>query len=208
VETATKVSIGIIEESLAPADDSRVEPVTRHQDDAEAAAILRAQTDPAAFEDLYLLYRDRLYLYLLRRTGNAEDASDLTQQVFIRMFRSIGRYGSGRGPFAAWVFTIARNAHRSFATRRQPQIAWDVSPEEVGVTSDFAKAYPTSDGLDRLTSLLTQLTPKEQELIHLRFEIDLSISQIAAIVGMSDEATKKAVQRTLKKLKDMYHDRP
>ena len=191
---------------MARVDNSDGEAEAQYQGDQEAAAVLQAQSDPHAFADLYLLYRDRVYLYLLRRTGSAEDASDLAQEVFLRVFRSIRRYEPARGPFASWIFAIARNTHRSFFMRRRLGIAWDVSPEEVEGSSCSSQDPQTPTGLERLKYLLSRLTPKEQELIHLRFEIDLTIPQIAAVLGMSDEAAKKAMQRTLRKLKDTYQD--
>jgi RNA polymerase sigma factor (sigma-70 family) len=185
--------------------DSRDAAVERFECDVEADAILRAQADPEDFEALYQLYSNRIYFYLLRKTGNAENAADLTQQVFIRIFRSIRHYRPGNGPFAGWAFAIARNTHRTFLGKKQLEIVWDISPENA-LEAGNVISTPDSVGFGALMPLLAKLEPREQELIHLRFEIGLRIPEIASALGISNDAAKKAMQRTLKKIKDMYHD--
>ena len=190
--------------SIATA-DPRGEAFAGLEADVESVAIGRAQADPEDFEALYRLYSNRIYFYLLRRSGNAEDAADLTQQVFIKIFRSIGHYRPDKGPFAGWAFAIARNTHRTFLGRRQPEIAWDISPDDA-LEAPTVMSSPDSAGFGALIPLLARLEPREQELIHLRFEIGLRIPEIASALGISNDAAKKAMQRTIKKVKDMYHD--
>ena len=84
-------------------------------------------------------------------------------------------------------------------------MAWDISPEDaLEAGNAIGTAGPA--GFGALIPLLARLGPREQELIHLRFEIGLRIPEIASAIGISNDAAKKAMQRTLKKIKDMYHD--
>jgi RNA polymerase sigma-70 factor (ECF subfamily) len=207
VETLTNLDLdcAIRNTVTISAIDSTDKAVEGPKCEAEADAILRVQADPAAFEVLYRSYSNRIYFYLLRRSGNAEDAADLTQQVFIKIFRSIGHYRPDKGPFAGWAFAIARNTHRTFLGRRQPEIAWDISPDDA-LEAPTVMSSPDSAGFGALIPLLARLEPREQELIHLRFEIGLRIPEIASALGISNDAAKKAMQRTIKKVKDMYHD--
>src|SRR5688572_2637274 len=78
-------------------------------DHALAAA---AQADPRQFRALYERYADRIFGYLLVRVFDRPTAEDLTAQVFLRALENINRYHP-TGSFAAWIFTIARNAARS-----------------------------------------------------------------------------------------------
>ncbi len=62
------------------------------QDGSDATLVEAARSDAAAFERLYLGYRDRIYWYLRGRTADDEDAADLTQQVFLRVLDALPQY--------------------------------------------------------------------------------------------------------------------
>ena len=62
------------------------------------------------------------------------------------------------------------------------------------------------DEFDRLRTCLRQLEPRGQELILLRFESGLTVSEISTVIGKTTEATKKQLQRTLKRLREVYDD--
>jgi RNA polymerase sigma-70 factor (ECF subfamily) len=91
----------------------------------DTLAVLAAG-DPSAFETLYFRSRNRVYLYLLRRLGNVDDAADVTQQVFLKALSSRSQYRSEKGSFAAWLFAIAHNSANSTLKRRKPSIAWSL----------------------------------------------------------------------------------
>jgi RNA polymerase sigma-70 factor, ECF subfamily len=169
-----------------------------------------AGDDPSAFETLYFRYRDRVYLYLLRRVGNVEDAADVTQQVFLKALSGRSKYRPEKGSFAAWLFAIAHNSANSALKRRKPSIAWDLVPESSIPRVDHAldARRITEEELDWLRTCLARLDSRTQEMIALRFESGLRVSDIAHALGMRDEAAKKALQRGLKKLKEFYDDRP
>ena len=108
----------------------------------DAPLIAAAQRDPAAFAGLYRRYVTPIYRYLYSRVGNAQDAEDLTSQVFMEALRGLARY-QHRGAFAAWLFTIARR-RASNHYRRQPVVfEWD----EGGMPSD--EADPLSQVIHR-----------------------------------------------------------
>ncbi|MCZ6789836.1 MAG: sigma-70 family RNA polymerase sigma factor, partial [Chloroflexi bacterium] len=64
----------------------------------------------AAFEQLYELFIDRIYRYLLYRVGDGHLAEDLTSAVFLKAWQSIEQYQERGVPFSAWLYRIARNA--------------------------------------------------------------------------------------------------
>ncbi len=99
--------------------DSKPEP-----DDGSLAKA--ARTDRDAFDVLYRRYVDRVYRYCYVHAGNRPDAEDLAAQTFVAVLESLPRYG-GRGPFAAWLFGIARRKcadyhRRQYATRSEPPV--------------------------------------------------------------------------------------
>ena len=73
----------------------------------ESALVAGAKQDPQAFAQLYDLYVQRVYRYLLSKVGNEQEAEDLTAQTFLSALQGLERY-THRGNFAAWLFSIAR----------------------------------------------------------------------------------------------------
>src|SRR5712671_6862050 len=65
--------------------------------------------DAAAWEEIVQTYNRRIYNICYRFAGSADDAHDLTQEVFIKMYRTLASYDSSKGAFVTWVTTITRN---------------------------------------------------------------------------------------------------
>lgn len=104
-----------MQEGSSPVDAASLFPWAGSQEEAgqrnrEAELVVRAQTgQTAAFDELMKLYRERVWAVIYNLTNNREDASDLTQEVFIKAFRKIGRYNF-RSSFYTWLYRIAVNS--------------------------------------------------------------------------------------------------
>jgi RNA polymerase sigma-70 factor (ECF subfamily) len=172
--------------------------------EGDAALVRLAQATPAAFEPLYVRYRDRVIGYCYRRLGNRDEAEDAASAVFVSALRGlVGFRDSGRHEsFRAWLFAIAHNevAMRHRARARHPQEplveAMDLldpgrSPEELAVMSD---------GHRRLAALLSGLPPRERETIELRMA-DLTTSDIAQVLGISEQNVRTAQARGVARLR-------
>ncbi len=179
-----------------------------YDDGGDAALVEAARTDAAAFERLYLGYRDRIYWYLRGRTSDPEDAADLTQQVFLRVLDALPQYQPRRGPFAAWLFGIARNMAADAHRRRRTTVAWDVVPAALQLTdgTDLEAAALRRDDLARLDALVRALDVEKREVLALRFAARLTVLEIAAVIGKREDATRKYLARTLHTLKERYDD--
>ncbi len=175
---------------------------------AEAALVQAAQQNPAAFAPLYQRYRDRIYAYLRTRTRSAEDAADLTQQVFVQALDALPRYRVRRAPFAAWLFRIARNAAASYHKRQRDAVAWDLVPEALQpIAHDDMQARAEQDeAIARLRALLRDCNATTREMLALRYAARLTVAETAAALGKSEAAVKKQLTRTLRTLKEQYHD--
>jgi len=168
-------------------------------------AVRRAMTDRAAFAMLYLRYRDPVFRYLLRRAASADEAADLTATTFERAIGRLPSYrGEGNG-FAAWLFRIARNTAIDHA-RRQPR--W--RPLDL-LRHDRASPEPSPERfvLDREAGVrlgmeLRELTEIQRECLVLRYASDLTVREIAAVIGKSEAATQKQLNRGLARLKEVY----
>src|SRR5947209_18862933 len=76
----------------------------------EAELVERAsQHDQPAFAELYNTYVDKIYKYVFYKVGNASDAEDLCEQVFLKAWEAIGRYRWCGYPFSSWLYKLAHN---------------------------------------------------------------------------------------------------
>jgi len=181
----------------------------RSASDADEEALVQAaQRDLAAFGPLYARYQDRIYTYLRTRTGQAEDAADLTQQVFVQALAALPRYRARGISIAAWLFRIARNVATDWQRCQRPTVSWDAVPEAF-----HPRASETADGalLRReayapLYVLLAGLDTQTREVLILRFTAQLTLAEIGAVLGKSEDAARKQITRALHALKEQYHD--
>lgn len=177
----------------------------------ETALVQAAQRDIAAFSPLYAHYVDGIYSYLLTRTGqgHADDAADLTQQVFLRALDALPRYQSRESiSIAAWLFRIASNAATDWQRRQHPTLPLESVPDEL-----HPEAPETADGpvlrradIAEARRLLAMLDEGTREAIILRFTAQLTLREIGAVLGISEDAARKRISRALHTLKERHHD--
>lgn len=174
--------------------------------DDDIALVRHAQRHADSFDALYYRYVDRVYAYVRARTTSQHDADDLTQQIFFHALRALRQYDPSRGSFAAWLFRIARNAVTDHYRRRRVTVPWDAMPpwQEPLSDDDPEEMALVGEDIIRLRSLLLTLDAEKRELLALRYAGGLSMAEIGAVVGKSEEATKKQIARCLRRLKERY----
>jgi RNA polymerase sigma-70 factor (ECF subfamily) len=173
-----------------------------HSPNNEAELVERAKQDPDAFGLLYERYVGQIYRYLYYRTGNIQDAEDLTARTFYRALEHLPRYQERGLPFTAWLYRIAHNIVVNWQRdrRRRPVVALDhvVTHAEDG---DPQGMLEEEEERDRLMRAFQALAPDRQELLILKFVEGMSNAQIGAIMGRSEGAIKSLYHRTLLELK-------
>ena len=177
--------------------------------DEDVALVRAAQQDRAAFAPLYHRYRHRVYAYLYTRLPHAEDAADLTQQVFVQVLAALPRYRPDGPPFAGWLFRIARNAvvdHQR--RRRRGTVMLERVPEELHprADQDLEAQVVQQEALAHLHATLGTLDPPTRDLLLLRFMGQLTVVEIGAAIGTTPAAASKRLQRALQTLKEQYHE--
>ncbi len=136
--------------------------------------------DPAAFESLVQGFGDRLYRFVRRLVGERW-ADDLTQDVFMRVYRTIGSYRP-IGRFEAWVYTVANNVCVDFLRRRRPEAALsDVGHELVGPSP--LERVEDDERRDALLKAVERLPADQKQVFLLREEGGLSFKEIADVLG-------------------------
>ena len=154
-----------------------------------------------AFEALYRSSRDDVYAYvagLLRDRGAAEE---VTATAFERAYRKRARFDPRRGSGRAWLFGIARNAALDELRRRKRHTELAAEPidlDELGAQEDAEQR----EARLLLTTALGELSPRERELVALKFFAGLSNAEIGAVVGISESNAGTRLHRTLEKLRE------
>ena len=181
-------------------------------DDTQALAALlrRCQTgDAAAWEEIVHTHHRRIYNLCYRFTGSPDDAEDLTQEVFIRIYRTLGSYETERGSFITWVSTMTRNLLVDhFRKTKQERVtdSLEAAPggDEDALTLGEQLADQGAGPEDRMRSTQTQqmvqlalqkLSPELREAVILRDLQDLDYKDIAKVLRVPEGTVKSRINR-------------
>ena len=170
--------------------DRRFVPVEADDGDLARAAV----EDREAFAAIYERYRVPVFRYLRSRTPSDDDAEELTAVTFERALRAIHRFRPSGGGMAAWLLRIARNAHLDRVRSGARAAVIHVEP---------TRASPADDDVI-LRSLVDALPESQRDAIQLRFAGGLTAREIGQVLGMTEAAAQKRIERALKSLKEAY----
>jgi RNA polymerase sigma-70 factor, ECF subfamily len=173
--------------------------------DPDVELVAAAKADPEEFVALYDRYFDQVFGYVRLRIGDRPTSEDVTSQVFVTALAKLDGF-RGRGPFAAWLFRIARNAVRTEQRRRRPVDddaslaslpAADPGPAEVALARERrARLHAAVAGLGR----------DEQHLLALRYGAGLSFEEVANSLGIAPGAARVRMHRVIEQLRRRYPD--
>ncbi|MFC1904870.1 sigma-70 family RNA polymerase sigma factor [Chloroflexota bacterium] len=146
--------------------------------------------DQEAFAELYERHFDRIYRYVAIKIGDKVEAEDMTQQVFLNAIQSISSFRWKGVPFSAWLYRIAHNQVVDYLRRKTKQATVPLDESQASASSNPGLAAEHSLDVEELLSATRQLTEAQREVISLRFSSELSIDQVAKIMGKSQGAVK------------------
>jgi RNA polymerase sigma-70 factor (ECF subfamily) len=159
--------------------------------------------DAGALSLLYTRHAPTLLGYLRRLLPDRDDAEDVLQDTFLRLFEARGTY-EGRGRFRSWLFTVAtRQAHDRLRQRRRR----DVLAETYGDELRPARAEGPTDEAGRslltrtIEAILGDLPPSYATAFHLRVREELSYREIAALSGEPEGTLRSRVHHALRRIR-------
>jgi RNA polymerase sigma factor (sigma-70 family) len=171
-------------------------------DDADLAEGIRAG-DAQYFEVLHDRYRTRIFAFALKRLGDPSEAEDVTQEVFLEVFRCIGSY-EGRSSLLTWMFGIAHNRICRRFRRKNPAVVSLDEVENVVVSAADVPAdrrVEATRALERCTKMVeSELSPDQREVFNLKYVENRSTRWIAKRLGKSSQAVKISLFRSRRAL--------
>lgn len=159
--------------------------------------------DGEAFTQLYEEHFDKVYRYIYLRLGDQAESEDLTQDVFMKALEAISSYKWRSLPFASWLFRIAHNKVIDYL-RKQGNVE-KVAVEDVTLSaeSDPLLIAERNIEIERLVEGVKNLSPAQREVISLRFGAELSIAEVAKVLGKSPGTVKALQYNGIAALKNM-----
>ncbi len=184
----------------------------RHRTDLdhERQLIKKALNDPEAFRALYELYIERVYAYVAARVDDHKDAEDIVSDVFLSLVQCFGQFHHQRdASFAAWVFTIARNAVYDYYRRehRHPAAApLDALQQEYTSDVPLDMLIAQQETAREVRRLISGLPERRREIITLRFFGGLRNREIAVVLGLDERTIASHLSRGLKDLYQRFRE--
>lgn len=173
----------------------------------EEALVARAKSDPTVVGEIYDLYADKLFGFLLKRCGHKETAEDLVQRTFLKFLEALPRYEWRGVSIGAWLYRTASNAltdhWRSASARMDTDLdtdEWD-PPSQDKNPAWFAEA---SLEKEKISEALKQLSARDQEVIDLRFFGERDIEEIASSLNVSANHASVLIYRAVGRLRTKY----
>jgi len=158
--------------------------------------------EESAWEDLAKTYTRRVYAICYRFTGNDGQAQELTQEVFLRVFRSLKSFRAGEGSFTTWLTRLTRNLLIDHYRRTKLDRVTDSIEDQLPMLEQSQTAYTRTDGLlsgreasEILQAGLQRLSPELREAVILRDLQELEYREIARVLNVPEGTVKSRLNR-------------
>ncbi len=171
--------------------------------DADAQLVERCLSgDEAAWEDLVKVHTRRVYSICYRFTGSDSEAQDLTQEVFLRIFRSLKTFRQGEGSFTVWLARLSRNLLIDHYRRSRLDRATDSIEDQLPMLEEKTSLSSRADSMlagreasEILQAALQKLSPELRETVILRDLEELEYREIAQALSVPEGTVKSRLNR-------------
>jgi RNA polymerase sigma-70 factor (ECF subfamily) len=177
-------------------------------DDAKFIALGLRRQDPDLLDHLIQQYQYRLFRYLMYLTANRERAEDFFQETWIRVLERGHQY-DGKSKFEAWLFSIARHLVIDWQRTKKPLSLDALTEPDDGAPKEFVNEHDPSPLQIALTgeqqaamqTSLSKLSALYREVLLLRFQEELGLAEIAAVLDTPISTVKSRLYRGLEDLR-------
>lgn len=180
--------------------------------DANLLAKRAADGDTAAFEELVRMHQNQVYTMALRFTGSKEDALDISQEAFLRVWRALPNYKAD-SKFSTWLYRIVSNIctdhHRknsriqSISLTQGDEADDETQTELPDETQSPERSFELSELSDALKGAIESLKPELREVFVMREIGDMSYSEISEALSLEEGTVKSRLFRARKYLQEI-----
>jgi RNA polymerase sigma factor (sigma-70 family) len=163
---------------------------------------LRASIAAVTPEELCALYAERVCRFAAVVAGRDGDPEDIAQEALLKAITKLDRFDPARGSMEGWLWRIVANTAKDAMRRARVRAL---------LTERLARGEPAVVDLEdvaverlaagELLDVLARLSPRDRQLLGLRFVADLDTASVGAIVGLSAESARRAIGRALDRLR-------
>ncbi|MBI4497142.1 MAG: sigma-70 family RNA polymerase sigma factor [Chloroflexi bacterium] len=153
------------------------------QEGSDEFWVEEARRRPEAFAELVRRYQDRIFSYALRMTGSREDAQDLAQETFIRVYAHLDRFRTEER-FSPWIYRIATNLCLSHLKRRTRTAVATAEPDPDALPGGPEAALEEQEARHLLQQAILDLPEHYRTVILLRHVEELSYEEITRVLGL------------------------
>lgn len=176
-------------------------------DDAELVRKILETGDTSWFEYLYDRYANKVYHRCLGLLGNTDEAGDACHDIFVKVFLRLNKFNF-QAQFGTWIYAVCYN-HCIDLLRRKKRYS----------TTELSDQLEDSDGessqheglmklkVKELNWVLDHLRIEERSLLLMKYQDEMSIAQISALLGLGESAVKMRLKRARAHALDLYHNR-
>lgn len=158
--------------------------------------------EQSAWDEMVQGYTKRVYAICYRFTGRDNEAQDLTQEVFLRVFRTLGSFRAGEGSFVVWLTRLTRNLLVDHYRRTKRDRATDAIEDKLAVLEEKTAQSARTDGMlagreagELIQAALQKLSPELREAVILRDLQELEYREIARVLNVPEGTVKSRLNR-------------
>lgn len=177
-------------------------------DEALVEAIVKTN-DTMLFEVLYDRYASMVYNKCYGFANGVDEAKDLTQDVFLRVFVKLGSF-KGNSKFSTWLYAFTYNHCVNYVTRNtakkiEKQSVSSDSIENIGEDVDSTREFANMR-VEKLKKVMELISPQEKMILLLKYQDNLSIKELAEALDIGESAVKMRLKRAKEKLVQKYNN--
>ena len=163
--------------------------------------LINVQTKEKAFKELISLYKERLYWHVRKIVISHDDADDVLQNTFIKIYKNIGKFKQESKLFS-WMYRIATNEAITFINKRNKERKIDISEVQEQIVSTLeSDIYFSGEEIQEILQKAIASLPQKQQLVfNMKYFDNIKYTQISEILGTSVGALKASYFHAVKKI--------
>ena len=175
--------------------------------DAEILNLIESDAN-AGFRALLQQFQQPIYYHVRQMVYKHEDANDVTQEVFIKVFRNLDKF-KGESKLFTWIYRIATNESLNFIKKkaRKDNVSYEDVAYEMARNLEADAYFDGDAAMLKLEQAVAQLPEKQQIVFKMKYFEEMKYEEIAEILGISPVSSRTLVHRGKKKLQEKLKDK-